>query len=49
MAEGQRTTLSEQGLFRTGVTLFIGWLLLQGWAMRQGGTERVPRRTPVAV
>lgn len=36
IGERQWTTLSEQFLFRTGVTLFIGWMLAISWSLVRG-------------
>lgn len=42
VSERQWTTLSEQFLFRTGVTLFIGWMLVIAWSLRRGAPVGSP-------
>lgn len=36
LAERQWTTVSEQIIFRTGVTLFILWMVVVAWSLRRG-------------
>lgn len=42
LSERQWSTLSEQFIFRTGVTLFIVWMVAIAWSLRRGAPVGTP-------
>lgn len=45
LTDGQLTTLSEMGIFRPSVTLYLVWVLVTSWWMRKGSLVPLRQET----